>query len=401
MRSLLVLWATGRCNLRCRYCYAAGVSQEDMNFKTAKQAIDLMGEWPLTIQFAGGEPLLNVGLVEAVCEYAATRLRDVRFAIQTNGTLIDKKAVQLLKRFRIAVGVSLDGRPEVNDYLRGNSLETARGIKLLAEHGLATNLNAVVSDFNVGSLTGLVDMALYFGNIHGIGLDLLRKSGRAAAKPTAAEQGQQQPVGTGPATEAALRDALRLLYRYLRKVNSALNFALSHKIRVREFERARAAMNQAAALAASVPSAALAIAAAAPAAPTTAAVAAAPAAPTFLPAPAPEAILPSPSGQMLSRNYCYAALARSFVVLPNGGCCPCGSLALDENYQMGNVHSSVQPLALSCQCPKACVSCRYRAICPGGCPSRGLLNGGFDMLDCVMRKTAYQLIEKEKQEEQV
>jgi uncharacterized protein len=359
-RSLLVLWPTSRCNLACRYCYAAGAGAADMAVETACRAIDLMGQAPLAIQFAGGEPLLNTRVIEAACAYAADRLADVRFAIQTNGTCLDGQAAELIKCYRMAVGVSLDGRPDINEHLRGNTSGTVSGIRLLAAHNLAVNLNAVVCDANVDSLDGLVDMAAYLGSVRGIGLDLLRLAGRAAAwAPDAV--GTANPVAAAPADAPAppappapagpqeLEAALMQLHRHL----GAVNAGLVHKLVVREFERARVALRSARAAAS----------------PRTAA-----------PAPQP---------------YCHAAEGRSFVVLPDGECYPCGSLAGQAAYRMGNVHRSVLPLSIACTPPADCAGCEHQGYCPGGCPSRGLLNGGFDRLDCVMRKTTYRLIKEE------
>ncbi|MCL2150745.1 MAG: radical SAM protein [Coriobacteriia bacterium] len=327
-RSLLVLWPTGRCNLECRYCYAAGVSSQDMDLATACQAIDRM-EGPLSIQFAGGEPLLNIGLVEAACAYAAARHDDVLFSIQTNGSLIDRQAIEVIKRYRIAIGVSLDGRPETNEHLRGDTFEVIKGINSLYAAGLAININAVVSNYNALRLTELVDMAVFFGNVNGIGLDLLRASGLGAGPQASLKQ----------AAGDDLRQGLIHLYAYARQINAGL----AQKVIIREFEKARILW---------------------------------------------QAKQPPPA-------YCYAAQGRSFVVLPNGDCYPCGSLAHDRGYFMGNIHDSFQALAIACDRPEGCSSCEYGGFCPGGCPARGLLDGGFDELDCVMRKTSFDLIKEE------
>lgn len=61
---LIVLWTTGRCNLKCRYCYALPAGQQrDMDFVTAAKVLDYFGQQPMKIQFAGGEPLLNYIIV--------------------------------------------------------------------------------------------------------------------------------------------------------------------------------------------------------------------------------------------------------------------------------------------------------------------------------------------------
>ena len=67
------------CNLACVYCYAeecgSNARNQLMSFETAKQAVDYLvhvsgEERKLTIQFFGGEPLLNFVLIKKVVDYA-------------------------------------------------------------------------------------------------------------------------------------------------------------------------------------------------------------------------------------------------------------------------------------------------------------------------------------------
>ncbi|MGN0578633.1 MAG: radical SAM protein [Ruminiclostridium sp.] len=179
-RFLIVLWLTGRCNLNCRYCYASeNCAKNDMAFETARLVIDKMRGEPLKIQFAGGEPMLNFGLAERVCEYVLAEGIDAVFQMQTNGILIDKPSAKRIKRLNISVGVSLDGVPEINELTRGKSGAAIDGIRCLAEENIIIGINSVVTSKNVNRLYELADLALYLGNVGGIGLDLLRKAGNA------------------------------------------------------------------------------------------------------------------------------------------------------------------------------------------------------------------------------
>lgn len=174
----IVLWTTNDCNLRCKYCYAnGGDKKEYMTFETAKKAIELPKE-SFKLQFAGGEPLLNFQLIKEIYSYLKKQKPNVKMQIQTNGTLIDDKIAKGIKEMNIAIGVSLDGYFEVNELLRGSTTETIDGIKTLGAFGVMTNLNCVVTAENVEKLDKLVDLAFYLGNIGGIGLDLLRETGR-------------------------------------------------------------------------------------------------------------------------------------------------------------------------------------------------------------------------------
>ena len=188
-RYLLVLWLTGKCNLHCTYCYAsAGPAGRDMDFDTAKRAIDALRSQPLKIQFAGGEPLLNFPLAERICRYVREEHIDAVFQLQTNATLLTGELVRKLKENHISVGVSLDGIPEVNALTRGGTADAVRGIRLLGQAGLIVGLNAVVTAQNVKSLPKLVDFAFYLQNVGGIGLDLLRHAGRGRTEADAAPE---------------------------------------------------------------------------------------------------------------------------------------------------------------------------------------------------------------------
>jgi len=183
---LLVLWVTTDCNLRCRYCYAnGGEKTKYMNWQIAKRALDLMinHSRSFTVQFAGGEPLLNMDLIEKVVNY--TQGLNVCYQLQTNATLIDSKMAMHLKHLNIGIGVSLDGLPEVNDYLRpfpdgkGSTIATITGLQYLGVVGIHVGLTCVLSADNIKGLPGLVELISYLGNVEGITFDVLRPVGKA------------------------------------------------------------------------------------------------------------------------------------------------------------------------------------------------------------------------------
>ena len=75
---------TNRCNLSCTYCYQTNKHQQVMNLNDAKKMIDLIlddnslihkhispGEKheALCLEFIGGEPFLEIELIEQICDY--------------------------------------------------------------------------------------------------------------------------------------------------------------------------------------------------------------------------------------------------------------------------------------------------------------------------------------------
>lgn len=128
--SKLSLHVTHLCNLRCSYCYAQhgdyGLGARLMPAQVALAAIDMAFRkfrGIEIIQFFGGEPLLNLPVIAAVCEYV-TQLAQTksvplpRFGLITNGTLYPKGLEEVVNRFKLHITVSLDGPKEINDLHR-------------------------------------------------------------------------------------------------------------------------------------------------------------------------------------------------------------------------------------------------------------------------------------------
>jgi len=119
------------CNLRCKYCFAGtgafGGSRTMMDLETGKKGIDFVLESSghrdhCEVDFFGGEPLLNFGLVKALVEYGrkagAAQGKTIKFTLTTNGVLLNDKIQEFLEQEEISVVLSLDGRPEVHDRMR-------------------------------------------------------------------------------------------------------------------------------------------------------------------------------------------------------------------------------------------------------------------------------------------
>lgn len=145
---LLTLRITERCNLACRYCYAARAEQGDMPFGIAALAIDRFAGpgRKLKIQFTGGEPLLCLDLMEQAAAYARQQGIAASFSVQTNGTLLSEAACRALKAMNCAVGVSLrwHGRGERAARLPGRQARLS-GRRSPASSGLARRACAATS----------------------------------------------------------------------------------------------------------------------------------------------------------------------------------------------------------------------------------------------------------------
>ena len=119
------------CNLRCEYCFAGKGDYEQgrmvMSAETGRRAIDFLLEKSgdrqfLELDFFGGEPLMNLGVVKEVVEYARSKEDEYnklfRFTITTNGMLLNDDTIEYINREMSNVVLSIDGRREVNDRVR-------------------------------------------------------------------------------------------------------------------------------------------------------------------------------------------------------------------------------------------------------------------------------------------
>ncbi len=119
------------CNLRCPYCFAKdgtyNTPKDYMTFEVGAAAIDFLIEKSknrqnLEVDFFGGEPLMNMGVVKRIVEYANEKVKEVgksiHFTMTTNGVLLGEENRRWLNDNMFNVVISIDGRPEVHDKLR-------------------------------------------------------------------------------------------------------------------------------------------------------------------------------------------------------------------------------------------------------------------------------------------
>jgi len=131
----VALVITQNCNLACRYCYLTHKNDSHtMTFETAKRAIDFFlkkysMQEALYLDFAGGEPLLEIDLIHEIADYFEFEVRRLNhkwkdrylFHIPTNGILYDDHRVQEFIRKHwghVGVSITIDGTKEKHDMNR-------------------------------------------------------------------------------------------------------------------------------------------------------------------------------------------------------------------------------------------------------------------------------------------
>jgi His-Xaa-Ser system radical SAM maturase HxsB len=135
---------TLRCEHSCAYCQVSRRNNEapqfDMSRETADKALALTFRSPspsIKIEFQGGEPLLNFGLIRYIVEQAEAinkmEMRDLQFVIATNLALISDEILDFCKAHSVLISTSLDGPRDLHNRNRprpgGDSYErTIAGI---------------------------------------------------------------------------------------------------------------------------------------------------------------------------------------------------------------------------------------------------------------------------------
>lgn len=128
---------TKDCQLACKYCYLVGKNEKErMTWDVAKQAIDYilsheedMREESVVWDFIGGEPFLEIELIDKICDYLKVEMyrrnhhwfNSYRFSFSTNGINYHTDRVQqYIKKNRehLSIGITIDGTEMKHDLNR-------------------------------------------------------------------------------------------------------------------------------------------------------------------------------------------------------------------------------------------------------------------------------------------
>ncbi|MDO4574411.1 MAG: radical SAM peptide maturase, CXXX-repeat target family [Planctomycetia bacterium] len=165
----VTLVLTEDCQLRCKYCYLCGKnSTTKMTFEIAKEAIDyvldhreIYSEEAVVWDFIGGEPFMEIELMDKICDYIKQRMFELnhpwfnnyRFSMATNGLMYDDARVQKFiekNAAHLSIGISVDGTKEKHDAQRvfpngeGSYERVVRNVPLWLEQFQGANTKATI-----------------------------------------------------------------------------------------------------------------------------------------------------------------------------------------------------------------------------------------------------------------
>ena len=188
--TLMSIFITNRCNLRCKHCvFAAGEPlKEELSDEQIFNLIDKISTREvICLDFSGGEPLLHKSLFKFI-DYAYEKgIKSI--SIATNSTLINEEIAKRYKKYqgnsdKFNLRISLDGSTaEIHDWLRGegNFKAAINGLELLKKYNIRPReINMVIHKKNIDDIENVVRFAKEYNSYYVVILPLII-SGRAIA----------------------------------------------------------------------------------------------------------------------------------------------------------------------------------------------------------------------------
>ena len=119
------IWVTENCNLCCTYCYEGEKRCFDMNDEIIEKTISFVHEnmeqnKSNMINFHGGEPLLAIDSILKIIN-SCNSFGRFSYSLTTNGTVMNDRILDELKKNKVYVSLSIDGKREVHDLNRKKS----------------------------------------------------------------------------------------------------------------------------------------------------------------------------------------------------------------------------------------------------------------------------------------
>lgn len=135
---LHIIAVTLNCDHSCIYCQTSRKAEKTAGYMmdkiTAEKTVDFILQTTanfITIEFQGGEPLLNFDIIKHIVEYSkkTNRTKQVFFSIVTNLSLMNEEILSFCSDNEISICTSLDGPEDIHNSQRkchengGNSFQ--------------------------------------------------------------------------------------------------------------------------------------------------------------------------------------------------------------------------------------------------------------------------------------
>lgn len=159
MRQMILIKMSLLCNLACNYCYQWPIKpkeDQDIDYDAVEATVrDLHAKTGSKIVLHGGEPLYqDKRVIERFLKLSHELCGSG--SIQTNGTLVDEELIDMFQKYKVGVGISVDGPWPLNE-LRGRGTEKQRkrqtaqifrNMDTLLDAGISTSVISVIHKKN-------------------------------------------------------------------------------------------------------------------------------------------------------------------------------------------------------------------------------------------------------------
>lgn len=215
------VYTTTHCNARCYYCFEKNfTNKKTMSSETAGQLVKYIAENcggnEVSIEWFGGEPLVNQKAIDIVCRGLTDAGVSFHSVMISNGYLLNEANIGKAKdlwRIKL-VQITLDGTEEIynriKDYVdpQGSPfLRVMKNVEALLDAGICVRIAMNVTEENCRDLLLLADqLAEQFGGRKGFQVACAAVADTAAYKPG-------QTVGTMTTSNDAVKNFLILQKR--------------------------------------------------------------------------------------------------------------------------------------------------------------------------------------------
>jgi radical SAM protein with 4Fe4S-binding SPASM domain len=162
---------TQRCNLECAHCYmsahAGAETRGELTTEECRRVIDEIARVnpSVFLILTGGEPLLRRDIFE-VAGYASAK--GFTTVLGTNGVLLREREAQRMREHGVlGASISLDSTDRAKHdafrHLPGAWDGAVRATRVLTDAGLDFSLHMSVTDWNVGEVPAMIDLAKKLG----------------------------------------------------------------------------------------------------------------------------------------------------------------------------------------------------------------------------------------------
>lgn len=164
----IVFYLTEQCNMKCTYCYNSSSDKKDsLSERDVKKTLDYIFKYnknKKNITLYGGEPTLNLKIINYIIEYIERKKESVSFILSTNLLELNESLIESIKKMislgDLNISISVDGIMEIHDLYRKD--EKGNGtynkimnniLKLSIEINLFKEINNIKNDFSITQLT--------------------------------------------------------------------------------------------------------------------------------------------------------------------------------------------------------------------------------------------------------